>query len=78
MSVASPASVATPADGGPALATRIAAVAVIVALAALAAYTLFSGPTTVTVGGPAKAAPTRSAPAAGERGFEGPEGGQGD
>ncbi len=48
--------------GGPSLRTRIAAVAVVVALAALAAYALFSGPTTVPVSAPSKAAPTRQAP----------------
>jgi hypothetical protein len=43
---------------GPALRTRIAAVVIVVALAGLAAYALFSGPTKV----PAPAAPTEAVP----------------
>ena len=62
MSAASPAAAAE--GRGPGLRARIAAVAVLVALGALAAYAMFSGPTKVAVpsagpGGPAagKAAP---------------------
>ena len=46
----------------PRLRTRIAAIAVVVALGGLAGYTLFSGPTTVPVQGPAQAAPARTVP----------------
>jgi hypothetical protein len=63
----------------PRLRTKVAAIAVVVALAALAAYTMFSGPTTVSVpaGGGAKAAPAKAAPA-GEEGSPEGEGGGGD
>ena len=46
----------------PSLQTKIAAVAVVIALGALAAYTLFSGPTVVPLNGPLKAAPTLTIP----------------
>jgi len=48
------------------MSTRVAAVAVVLALAGLAAYTMFSGPTTVsapTPSGAAKPAPSKAAPA---------------
>ncbi len=66
-----------PVPGGPSLRGRIAAVAVVLALAALAAYTMFSGPTTVAVRAPTSA-PARSAPPSGEQGVENEEGGRGD
>lgn len=62
---------------GPSLSLRITAVLVVVALAALAGYTVFSGPTRVTVGGPQIAAPSHSAPPASQREPE-REGGGGD
>lgn len=49
--------------GGPSLRARLAAVAVVVALAAVAAFALFSGPTTIPVRAPAKAVPTTTTPA---------------
>lgn len=49
---------------GPSLRARIAAIAVVVALGALAAYAVFGGPTTVPIGTPAKA-PTRAVQPAG-------------
>ena len=64
-------------SGGPSLTVRIAAVTVLFALAALAAYTMFSGPTRVTVGGPQTAGPTVTVPPASQREPEG-EGGRGD
>ena len=45
---------------GPSLRVRIAAIAVLVALAALAAYTVFSGPTRVSISGSHGASPTVS------------------
>lgn len=42
---------------GPRLRTRVAAVAVLIALAALASYAMFSGPTRVPLGGTSKVAP---------------------
>jgi hypothetical protein len=66
------------ATGVPRLRTKIAAIAVVLALAGLAAYSMFSGPTTVPAqNGAAKAAPTRAAPA-GEEGYPEREGGRGD
>ena len=54
------------------LRTRLAAALVLLGLAALAAYALFSGPTTVPVPTQPQAAPQRVAPAEpGERGSEG-------
>ena len=52
---------------GPSLSLRITAVLVVVALAALAGYTVFSGPTRVSVSGPQIAAPSQSAPPASQR-----------
>ncbi len=50
-----------PPPGGPSLTAKVCAVAVVLALAALAAYTVFAGPTTVPIKG---SAPTQSAPQA--------------
>ena len=66
-------------DQGPSLRTRIAAVVVLLALAGLAAYALFSGPTIAPV--PAgteapKSAPTKVAPPTEEQSPEGQEGGE--
>jgi hypothetical protein len=52
-------------EQGPRLMTRVAAVMVVLALAGLAAYTMFSGPTTVsppTGAGAIKAAPSNTTP----------------
>ncbi len=57
---------ASPPSEGPGLRARIGAVAVVIALALLAAYTLFSGPTKVPIKAPA-GAPTRVAPPAGQQ-----------
>lgn len=54
---------AAPAATGPGLRTRIAAIAIVLALAGMAAYAVFGGPTTVSVQGPAKVTPSRTAPA---------------
>jgi hypothetical protein len=51
--------------------TRAAAALVLIALAALAYYALFSGPTTYSVPSSPRAAPARTAPPPGEE----PEGG---
>lgn len=62
------------------MSTRVAAVAVVLALAGLAAYTMFSGPTTVSVptqSGAAKPTPGKVAPAGEEQSGEGREGGGG-
>ena len=64
-------------SGGPSLMVRIAAVAVVVALAALAAYTVFSGPTRVTVGRPQTAAPSSVTPPEAQQEPD-REGGRGD
>lgn len=69
------AALATPT--GPSLRVRIAAIAVLVALAALAAYTVFSGPTRVSISGSHGASPNSVTPHAGEPEREG-EGGRGD
>ncbi len=64
MSTASPAVVAD--EGGPSPMTRVAAVVVVLALAGIAAYAMFSGPTRVPApseGHAAKAAPGKIAPA---------------
>ena len=53
------------------LRTRVAAALVLLGLAALATYALFSGPTTVPVPAQPQAAPQRAAPA--EPGEGGPE-----
>lgn len=78
MTVTSPETVSAPVAEGPSLSTRIAAVAVLIALAALAAYAMFSGPTTISVKSPTKAVPSRTAPAGGEGGAEPQESGRGD
>ena len=62
-------------DRGPSLLTRIAAVLVVLALAGLAYYAVFSGPTTVAVTAPSKASPAKGAPATGEPAIEGRESG---
>ncbi len=49
----------------PSVLTRVAAVLVVLALAGLAAYTIFSPPTTVPVSGP-QATPAQTAPPPGE------------
>jgi hypothetical protein len=72
-------SVAAVEDRGPSPAVRIAAVAVVLALAALAAYTVFSGPTEVPApsSGAGRAAPGKAAPA-GQEPSEGRESGRGE
>jgi hypothetical protein len=61
---------------GSRLATRLAAVAVVLALAGLAAFTIFSGPTTITRQAPtSKPVPTRTITVPGHTD---PEGNQGD
>jgi hypothetical protein len=64
---------------GPSLRTRIAAVAVVLALAGLAAYAMFSGPTIAPVpsSGVTRSAPGKVAPPAEGQFPEGPEGGDG-
>jgi hypothetical protein len=67
-------------DRGPSLRTRIAAVAVVLALAGLAAYAMFSGPTIAPVPGgtgTTKSAPTKVAPPTEEQAPEGREGSNG-
>lgn len=69
-----------PDDGGPSLVTKVAAVVVVLALAGIAAYALFSGPTTVpapTGAGATRPAPSKAAPAGEERSAEPGEGGDG-
>lgn len=78
MSAATPRPAAVPLDQGPSLLTRVAAVIVVLALAGLAYYAVFSGPTTVAVQPPAKASPVKSAPATREPATEGQESGRGD
>ena len=76
---ATPKAAATaPVEEGPSLTIRVAAVTVVLALAALAYYAVFAGPTTVrvSVSQPAKSAPARTAPAGGEPG-DGQESGRG-
>lgn len=63
---------------GGTLSTRIAAIAVVLALAGLAAYTLFSGPTTVPLPRPVKVAPSRTAPPVPEGERQGEGGDRGD
>jgi len=65
----------SPAAAVPSLRLRIAAIAVVIALAGLAAYAVFSGPTTVSSAGPSKAAPTRTTVTPEE---QEPEGNRGD
>lgn len=67
-------------DGsGPTLRTRVAAVVVVLALAGLAAYAMFSGPTIAPVpsDGAAKTAPSKGAPPAEEQSPQEREGGDG-
>ena len=61
------------------MSTRVAAVVVVLALAGLAAYAMFSGPTVVSVpsNGPAKTAPSKVPPPAEDQFPEGREGGGG-
>jgi hypothetical protein len=62
------------------MSTKVAAVAVVLALAGLAAYTMFSGPTTVSTtsqSGTTKSTPSKVAPAGEEQSGEGREGGGG-
>ena len=47
---------------GTSLRTRVLAILVLIGLVALAAYTMFSGPTTVPLPGGPQAAPTQNAP----------------
>ncbi len=69
--------VAAPA-AGTSLRLRIVAVLVVLALAGLAAYTMFSGPTKVGVQGPSATSPSKTVPAPGEREPEGRGGERGD
>jgi hypothetical protein len=62
---------------GPSLRTRIFAIAVVVALAALAAFTLFSGPTKVPIRVPSSEH-ARVAPPSDERGTENEGASRGD
>ena len=73
MSADAPAAVAG--TGGASVRSTVAAVLVVIALAALAGYTLFSGPTKVPApsSSASKAAPVRTAPA-GEQESPGREG----
>jgi len=67
-------------DGsGPTLRTRVAAVVVVLALAGLAAYAMFSGPTIAPApsNGAAKTTPNKVAPPAEDQSPEGQEGGDG-
>lgn len=80
MSVATSGGVALADEGRPNLRTRLAAIMVILALASLAAYAVFSGPTTVPApsgNGAAKSAPSNSSPAGEDAYPEGREGGGG-
>jgi hypothetical protein len=61
---------------GPGLRAKVAAVVVLACLAALAAYAMFSGPTTVSVPTPRQAAPAQTTVPT--HADEGPEGGGGD
>ncbi len=70
-----PAAVRPVAPGGPSLRTKLAALAVLLALATLAYYAVFAGPTTVPVKAPSSAPSHLVAPAgAGEPGEGGGEG----
>jgi hypothetical protein len=60
MSAASPSTVAAPSGGR--RGAQIAAGVVLICLAALAAYAMFSGPTTVRLPAQQQVAPTRTAP----------------
>lgn len=67
------------AESGASLRTKVAAVAVVLALAGLAAYALFSGPTIVSVPstGTPKSAPRKVAPPPEDQFPEEREGGEG-
>lgn len=78
MSATAPRRVAAPLDQGPSQMTRVAAVVVVLALAWLAYYAVFSGPTTIAVNAPAKASPAKGAAPADEPSAEGNESGRGD
>ncbi len=78
MRAATPRPAAAGLDQGPSLMTRVAAIVVVIALAALAYYAVFAGPTTVAVKAPAKASPAKSAPAPVEPAGEERESGRGD
>jgi hypothetical protein len=78
MTAASPSALTD--ERGPSLMTRVAAVAVVLALAGIAAYAMFSGPTTVPApsgAGTTKAAPSKAAPAGEEQAPEAGEGADG-
>ena len=60
---------------GASLRTRVAAILVLIGLAAIAAYAMFAGPTTVHLTTTPQAAPAQSAP---QEPGEGGEGGGGD
>lgn len=66
-----------PAPPRPSALTRVAAVLVVLALAGLAAYTVFSPPTTVPVSG-SQATPAQTAPPPGESEHETGGGERGD
>lgn len=74
MSAVAAEKVSMPPPQGPSLRVRIAAVTVLCALAALAAYAMFSGPTVVAVKLPLTS-PTRASPPAGGHRDQGPESG---
>lgn len=78
MSAATPRPAATAPSQGPSPMTRVAAVAVVIALAGLAYYAVFAGPTTVAVKAPATVSPAKSAPAPAEPAGEERESGRGD
>jgi hypothetical protein len=66
-------------ESGPALRTRVAAIVVVLALAGLAAYAMFSGPTIAPAPSnrALKSAPSKAAPPAENESPEGREGGDG-
>lgn len=74
MSAAAPGSAAP--RTGASMRTRVLAILVLIGLVALAAYTMFSGPTTVPLPARPHAAPVQSPPT--EPGEGGAEGGRGD
>jgi hypothetical protein len=69
--------IASPPSEGPSLRARVSAAIVVLAFAALAYYTVFSGPTTVPIKVPTSA-PTRIAPPAGGQEPEGEGTSRGD
>lgn len=77
MSATAPGRIATD-ESGPTPWLKVAAVIVVLALAGLAAYALFSGPTVVSVPstGAPRSAPSKAAPPAEEQFPEGREGGE--